>query len=485
MENLLNGLEGSLWNYFLELSKIPRGSKHEAAAADWVADQARRLGCSVTRDEIGNVIIRKPASSGRERATVTALQAHVDMVCEKNEGTVHDFLADPIAVVRDGDLVRAVGTTLGADNGIGVAAALAVLASPTLAHGPLEVLITVDEETGLTGATHLAAGTLQAGYLLNLDSGMAGHLTIGCSGGLESRASRRVRMQAATPGQAGYRIKVSGLKGGHSGGQINQGRGNAIRILARALWTLVPGFGLELVSLDGGNKRNAIPREAFAGFRMDPARETALQAALQAMEADMRTALGCFDPGIRLALEPAELGEALVMESRDARTVVNFLFTVIHGVAAQSPVLPGLVQTSTNLAIVTTRSGVVEACLSHRSSLESSKRAVADQVAALGELAGFEVSRDAGYPGWVPDLEAPLVRAVQAVHAQVFGQPMAIRATHGGLECGLIGAGHPGLQMVSFGPDMWDNHTPDERVSVSSVAGFWKLLTAVLDDLSR
>ena len=482
MENLLNGLEGSLWKFFLELSKIPRGSKHEAAAADWVADQARRMGCAVTRDEIGNVIIRKAASPGREHGRITALQAHVDMVCEKNEGTAHDFLADPIAVVREGDLVRAQGTTLGADNGIGVAAALAVLESRTIQHGPLEVLITVDEETGLTGATHLRAGTLKADYLLNLDTGKAGYLTIGCSGGLESRARRRVRLLPASPGKAGYRIKVSGLKGGHSGGQIDQGRGNAIRILARALWTLAP-FGLELVSLSGGNKRNAIPREAFAGFYLDAGREGELRAALQAMQADLRSAFGSFDPGVQLVLERIDLAGAQVMDPADARVVVNFLFTVMHGVAAHSPVLPGLVQTSSNLAIVTTGAAGVEVCLSHRSSLESCKQAMADQVAALGELAGFEVSRDQGYAGWVPDLEAPLVRTVQAVHARVFGQPMAIRATHGGLECGLIGAGHPGLQMVSFGPDMWDNHTPDERVSVSSVAGFWKLLTAVLEEV--
>jgi dipeptidase D len=485
MENLPQGLEGPLWKHFLELSRIPRGSKHEAAAADWVADQARGMGCEVSRDAAGNVIIRKQASIGRETAKVTALQAHVDMVCEKNEGTVHDFLTDPIVVVREGDLIRAKGTTLGADDGIGVAAALAVLEDRTLVHGPLEVLITVDEETGLTGAAQLRPGTLKADYLLNLDTGKAGYLTIGCSGGLESRASRRVRRLPATPGKAGYRLKVSGLKGGHSGGQIDAGRGNAIRILARALWTLVPGFGLELVSLSGGNKRNAIPREAFAGFRMDPGREADLRAALVAMEADMRTALGSFDPGVGLALDAVDLGDAQVMDPQDARTVVNFLFTVMHGAVARSPVLSGLTQTSSNLAIVTTGAEGVEVCLSHRSSLESSKRAVADQVSALCELAGFEWSRDDGYPGWVPDPEAPLVRAVQAVHASVFGEPMVIKATHGGLECGLIGAGHPGMQMVSFGPDMWDNHTPDERVSIASVAGFWKLLTAVLEGLSH
>ena len=483
MDALLESLPpDAVWKFFLELSRIPRGSKHEAAAAGWVADQARAMGCEVSRDAVGNVLIRKPAAPGREAAAVTALQAHVDMVCEKNEGTAHDFLADPIAVVRDGDLLRAEGTTLGADDGIGVAAALAVLASREIKHGPLEVLITVDEEMGMSGAREFQAGTLRAEYFLNLDGGQTGWLTIGCAGGLDSTAVRRVRLRPASAGSRAFRLKVSGLKGGHSGGAINQGRGNAIQIMARVLWVLAP-FGLELASLAGGDKRNAIPREAFATVFLDPAREQELRAALAAMEEEQRAALGAFDPGIAIALEPAAPAGREVMEPEDARTVVNFLFAAIHGVIADSPVMPGLVQTSSNLAVVAAQGGEVKVSMSHRSSVASSKIAVADRVAALCELAGFTQTRGDGYPGWLPDTASPLVQRICAVHEAVFGEPMQIRATHGGLECGLVGEGHPGLQMVSFGPDMWDIHTPDEHLGISSVGRFTRLLAAILEAL--
>ena len=484
MENALESLEPQpLWRFFLELSRIPRGSGNEAAAAAWVADQARAMGCAVSLDAAGNVLIRKPAAPGREAAPATALQAHVDMVCEKNEGTVHDFLTDPIEVVREGDLLRARGTTLGADDGIGVAAALAVLASRDIRHGPLEVLITVDEEMGLVGAKGLQPGTLRAGYLLNLDSGSAGFLTIGCSGGLDSDAVRRVRMRPARPGGAAFRIKVAGLKGGHSGGAINQGRGNAIKVLARALWVLAPAFGLELAAIEGGDKRNAIPREAAALVLLDPGRAPGLRDALGALETEWREAFGSFDPGVTLVLEQAGAPVPEVMEPGDARAVVNFLLAVPHGVVADSPVIAGLVQTSSNLATVAAGAGTVKVGLSHRSSVASSKGALADRVQALCELAGFELIRGVGYPGWQPEPDSPLVRLVSAVHEAVFARPMRIRATHGGLECGIIGEGHPGLKMVSLGPDMWDIHTPDERVSISSVAEYWKLLGAVLEAL--
>ena len=476
----------ALWRNFLDLSRIPRNSGHEAAAAGWVMDRARALDCAVSQDAAGNVLIRKAAAPGRERAATTALQAHVDMVCEKNEGTAHDFSKDPIEVVRDGDLLRARGTTLGADDGVGVAAALAVLESREVQHGPLEVLVTVGEELGLAGARRLGPGILAADFLLNLDSGRAGFITIGCSGGLDGNARRRVRTVPAGAGKAPYRIKVSGLKGGHSGGDINQGRGNAIQLLARALWTLGPAHGLELASLDGGNKRNAIPREAFAVVLLDPARERDLRAGLRALQDDVRAALGSFDPEASFALEEAPAaGEVRnVFDPRDARIVVDFLYAMMHGVIAESPVIPGLVQTSTNLAVVATHPGEVEVRVNHRSSLASAKAAVADRVAALCELAGFELERGDGYSGWEPDPESPLAKRICAVHEALFGRPMQLRATHGGLECGIIGQGHPGLQMVSFGPDMWDIHTPDERLSISSTADWWKLLCAVLEDLA-
>jgi dipeptidase D len=484
MDDLLQTLEPlDIWKYFLELSAIPRGSGHEAAAVQWVLAQARSLDCEASQDEAGNVLIRKPAAAGREAAAAVALQAHVDMVWEQDPGTAHRFLTDPIAVVRDGDLLRARGTTLGADDGIGVAAALAVLASRELRHGPLEVLITTGEEVGLAGARRLRPGSLRARYLLNLDSGRAGFVTIGCSGGLDTTSRRAVATGPAGAGLAAFRIQVSGLKGGHSGGDINQGRGNAIRILAQTLDALTPAFGLELADLAGGDKRNVIPREASARVFLDPSREAELRTALEALQEQLRASLGSFDPGVALALEPDREAGRTVLAARDARDVVAFLLNVAHGVVALSPVLTGLVQTSNNLARVHTRPGEVEVLMSHRSSLAADKAAAADQVAALCALAGFQHHRGEGYPGWQPDLDSPLARRVSAVHEALFGQPMTYRATHGGLECGILGLGHPDLEMVSFGPDMWDIHTPNERLSISSTAAFWRLLGAVLEDL--
>ncbi|BDU78318.1 aminoacyl-histidine dipeptidase [Mesoterricola sediminis] len=471
-----------LWHYFIELSRIPRGSKNEAAAARWVADMGRALGCEVHQDAVGNVIIRKPAAPGREGAPVTALQAHVDMVCEKNEGTPHDFLKDPIALRRVGDRLYATGTTLGADNGVGVAAALAVLASKDIQHGPLEVLVTIDEETGLTGAANLASGQLKAKYLLNLDSEEEGDLTIGCAGGIDTTATRKMALRPATAGHAPYRLKVMGLKGGHSGMEINAGRGNSLRILGSVLWTLGPRFGLEVAALAGGNKRNAIPREASAVLWIAPAQVEAFQAALKALEADHRSALGAFDPGLAFVLEPKADAPAQVWEDAGARAVASFLFTCPHGVEANSPDIPGLVQTSTNLAIIATNGDQVEISTSQRSSIHGSKMDMAHRVAASLELCGFTVKHGDGYPGWKPEPSADLVKLVTGVHEKVFGKPMAIKAIHAGLECGLIGEKYPGMQMVSFGPDMWDVHTPDEHVSIPSVGNFWKLLVAVLEN---
>ncbi|HEX4845056.1 MAG TPA: beta-Ala-His dipeptidase, partial [Geothrix sp.] len=401
MDALLESLEPkTMWSYFLELSKIPRGSKNEAAAADWVADQARALGCEVERDAVGNVIIRKKATPGKEGRPATCLQAHVDMVCEKNEGTEHDFLKDPIQLVRDGDLLRAKGTTLGADNGIGVAAALAVLASKDIAHGPIEALITIDEETGLTGANGLQAGRLKAKFLLNLDSEEEGYLTIGCAGGVDTIVSRKLTRVAAPAGSRAYRLKVFGLKGGHSGIDIHAGRGNAIRLLAQLL-DATRGFGFALASIKGGNKRNAIPREASAMIFLDPAKEAAFKAALSEHEAHWRAALGAFDPGLHLALEAGEAAQA--MSPADAHALIQLLLALPHGVEAMSPDIKGLVQTSTNLGVIDTRENEVEINLLTRSSIDASKVALSARIAATCALGGFEAHTTGGYPGWKPE----------------------------------------------------------------------------------
>lgn len=479
MDPLLAELEPRLlWSYFLELSKIPRGSGDEAAAARWVAEQGRALGLEVEQDAVGNVLIRKPGTPGREDRPVVAMQAHVDMVCEKNEGTVHDFAKDPIRVRRDGDWLRATGTTLGADNGIGVAAGLAALASPDLAHPPLELLVTVDEETGLTGANALRPGWLRARYLLNLDSEEEGKLTVGCAGGIDTVATRALTPRPRPAGTAAWRLKVSGLKGGHSGGDIAAGRGNALRVLGQVLADVRTRFGLALADVRGGNKRNAIAREAWATVVGAPADEAALREAVAAQEAHWRAALGAFDPGLTIAVEPGDA--ASTMSDADADAVVGLLVVGPHGVEATSPDIPGLVQTSTNLGVARTHDGQVEITFLTRSAIEASKRALADRIVAACTLAGFTPRHEGGYPGWKPEPASPLVKLVDAAHVARFGKPLEVVAIHAGLECGLVGEKYPGLQMVSFGPDMADAHTPNERVSVPSVARFWAFLADVL-----
>jgi dipeptidase D len=354
------------------------------------------------------------------------------------------------------------------------------MAAKDIPHGPLEFLITIDEETGLTGAGNLQPGLLKGTYFLNLDSEEEGDLTIGCAGGLDTVATRKMKQVPVAAGTRPYRIKVLGLKGGHSGVEIHQGRGNALRILGQILFGLVPQFGLQVAAFTGGNKRNAIPREASATVFLDPAKEPAVKAALAKLQKEIQDELGAFDPGLALQLSPASEAPALAFAPEDAQIVADYLFGMVHGVIAMSPDIPELVQTSTNLAMIATHGAEVEVCLSHRSSVESSKFAVADRVEALSRMAGFTTARGDGYPGWKPEPKASLVKVVNGVHEKVFGKPMAIKAIHAGLECGLIGEKYPEMEMVSFGPNMWDVHTPDENVSIPSVANFWKLLVAVL-----
>ena len=471
-----------LWKHFLELSKIPRGSRNETAAARYVEDSARAMGHEVIRDDAGNLLIRKKAAPGMEDRQGIIIQAHVDMVCEKNEVTMHDFLEDPIAIYREGDLIRARGTTLGADNGIGVAAALAILEATGIKHGPLEVLITIDEETGLTGANEFRKGMLRGKYFLNLDSEDEGVLTIGCAGGIDTSVTRTLDMKDSQPARKAWRLKVHGLKGGHSGIDINRGRGNSISLLARVLHGIIPRLDLDLASIDGGNKRNAIPREAFAVVLLNPAQEVALKSAVAAIESELRNELGAFDPGLALSLE-AVAAPGKVMSAADGKTVIDFLCTVPHGVISMSPNIDDLVQTSTNLGVVETRDGKVTVNLLSRSSIDSSKMALADRIETLARFAGMDCTHSGGYPGWKPEPDTFLVKTMTRLYERMFDKPMAVKALHAGLECGIIGEKYPDMEMVSIGPDMWDVHTPEEKVSISSVARFWEFLKAVIETL--
>ncbi|MGD0179248.1 MAG: aminoacyl-histidine dipeptidase [Terriglobales bacterium] len=479
---LANLQPDAVWKHFDRLASIPRASTKEAAARDYVLSLVAKLGLESVQDDAGNLVIRKPARPGREGAPMVLLQGHLDMVCEKNEGTVHDFDVDPIKVVRDGDWLKADGTTLGSDNGVGVAAALAVMESNEIAHGPLEFVFTIDEESGLTGAAAFPGGLLKSKYFLNLDNEEKGTLCIGCSGGVKTTARRKVGLRPASPGSA-WRIKVWGLKGGHSGVDIHQGRGNALRIMGGTLQVLLGRLPIEIAEVSGGSAQNAIPREAAALVVLtDPARESEFKSLVAKSEAGYKADLGGFDSELRITVEKAER-PGKVLDASDAKQTVALLASLHHGVLAMSPDVPGLVQTSTNLAIVSTKGDTVEIITSQRSAIESSMLSAARLVATVCGLAGFEVEHGGKYPGWKPEPNSEIVRKLQEVHKKLFGEPAKLIAMHAGLECGVIGEKYPGMQMVSFGPTIVDPHSPNERVQISSVESFWNYLKLALESL--
>ena len=482
MNPALTNLEPqSLWKHFDRLAAIPRASTKEAAVRDYARDVATNLGLPAQQNSAGNLIVRKPACKGREGTPTTLLQGHLDMVCEKNENTVHNFDTDPIKVVRDGDWLKADGTTLGADNGVGVAAALAVMESTDISHGPLEFAFTIDEETGLTGASLFQPGLLKAKYFLNLDTEEEGDLCIGCAGGVNTTARRKVRLVPAPSGSA-WRLKVSGLHGGHSGVDIHLGRGNAIRIMGAVLHELLDRLPVHLAQVNGGSAHNAIPREAVAFIVLDPSRESELKSVVAEAEASHKTDLGAFDDGLQITLEKTER-PATVFDSKDAQNTAALLATLPHGVLAMSPDVPGLVQNSTNLATVTTKGDFVEVVTSQRSAISTSKDNAARRIATICRMAGFEPKHNGSYPGWKPEPNSDLVRKLQEVHQKLFGKPAKLIAMHAGLECGVIGEKYPGMQLISFGPTIVNPHSPAERVQISSVQHFWDFLKLALESL--
>jgi dipeptidase D len=427
------------------------------------------------------VVVRKPASPGRENATPTLLQGHLDMVCEKNEGTAHNFDTDAIKLVRDGDWLKADGTTLGSDNGVGVAAALAVMESTDIAHGPLEFVFTIDEETGLTGAAEFKGGVLKSRYFLNLDNEETGTICIGCAGGVKTIGRRTLAFENAA-GDAAWRIKVSGLKGGHSGVDIHQGRGNALRILGTTLQRITDKLKAGVASITGGSAQNAIPREAAAIVVLGAKQESELRSLLSACEAEWKADLGEFDTGLQITAEKAAVPDK-VIASDDVKRIVDLLVITPHGVVAMSPDVPGLVQNSTNLAVISTKDGTAEIITSQRSAIASSRNAIAQMLATVFGMAGFAVEQSGNYPGWKPEPGSEIVQKLQAAHEEVFGQPAKLIAMHAGLECGVIGEKYPGMQMASFGPTIVDPHSPNERVQISTVQSFWKYLKAVLEKI--
>lgn len=485
MSSAIEGLEPQpLWRHFAALCRIPRGSKNEAAVASFVLDTSRRLGLTARQDAVGNVLVEKPATPGRQSAPGVCLQAHLDMVCEKNADKAHDFTRDPIELVREGDLLRADGTTLGADNGVGVAAALAVAEDRSLEHGPLELLFTIDEETGLTGAQKLDPGFVRSRVLLNLDSEEEGEIYVGCAGGRDTQGVWTVAREAARPNTAVLELRVTGLRGGHSGIEIDKGRGNALKILNRVLLGLTEDAGARLVSVGGGNKRNAIPREAFATIRVTRSRLARVRKLVAGWEAVVREELGAVEPDLRVSVAEAAGDDTGVFKRRHQKQLLQTVAALPHGVMKMSAAIPGLVETSTNVAVIRTDGDTVSLETSQRSSVESEKAEVSQTVRAILELGGAKVCQGDGYPGWKPDLDSPTLAKAIATYASLFGKEPAVKAVHAGLECGLIGEKYPGIDMVSFGPTMKDVHSPQERILVGTVPRFWLFLTTLLRALA-
>lgn len=470
-----------VWNNFHALTRIPRPSKKESRAVEYLYEFGKSLGLETVKDEIGNIIIRKPATPGMENRKGVILQGHCDMVPQKNPDVEHDFEKDPIETWIDGEWVKAKGTTLGADNGIGVAMAMSVLQSDDIKHGPVEVLVTIDEETGMTGANELKPGVLHGDILINLDSETEGELYIGCAGGVDASASIPYRTEQVPEGwHHAHLIRVSGCQGGHSGMDIILCRANANKLLARALLPLVRDYGVRLASVEGGNMRNAIPREAEAVVLIPDGKVGEVDQYLHELLPVLITEYAVTDPQIYVGMRACKEPEACMAEE-DALRCMRALLSVPEGVERMSDQMPGMVETSNNTAIVRTENGKFVIKTLMRSSVDSAKEALTEKMRAVIELAGGTVEFTGGYSGWAPDAESPVLHTMKSVYEKLYGKTPAVLAIHAGLECGIIGGKYPGLDMVSCGPTIMSPHSPDERLHIPSVEKCWNFLKAVLE----
>ena len=472
-----------LWKHFEEFLKIPHCSGNEKAIGDYIISVAEKNHLEWKRDDVGNVVISKPASPGMEKAPGVILQGHLDMVCEKNSDVEHDFSKDPIQAESVGDWVQAQGTTLGADNGIGNAAGLAILEDDTLKHPPLEFLYTVEEETGLTGATQIKPDFLTGIRLLNLDSEDEGEFTIGCAGGADSMISLPLAKESSEEDEE-QKIKLTGLQGGHSGVDINLGRGNAIKLLARLLWEAGKEVPFRLGGIEGGNLRNAIPREAWATVKTKPGQARDLEEALEKAFDSIKAEFKVVDPDSQIQIEKTKEASPAVLTPESQRKLIDFLFTMPHGVVAWHPEIAGLVETSTNLAVIRTTGDKAEIVCSTRSSAASALEGTRNSLAALSELAGADIVLEEGYPGWKPNLQSELLQKLKDVYKKLFDKDAHIAAIHAGLECGIIGEKYPGMDMISFGPTIKFPHSPSEKVYIPSVENFWKFLVVLLEEMN-
>lgn len=482
---ILKGLQPEiLWGYFEEICQVPRPSRKEGKIGTWLMEFAKKHRLEARQDKAGNVLITKTASPGKEEVPTVVLQAHMDMVCEKNADVEHNFEQDPIQPYIDGEWVRARGTTLGADDGIGMAAALAVLTSEHIQHGPIECLFTVNEEMGLTGAFALQPGFFQGKILLNLDSEDEGEIFIGCAGGMDTVIRLSYEKAGIPTGQFAVRVQVKGLQGGHSGDDINKGRGNAIKLLNRFLWEMNDRYGIRLVVFEGGNLRNAIAREASAIFVFDENLKEKIRVDFNIYAAEMERVWELTEPGLKIELDSVDVPEDALTSDATSK-LLNALYACPHGVYAMSYRMPGMVETSTNLAAVRFEEGQqILITTSQRSDVDSEKINIANMVASVFRMVGAEVEHGEGYPGWAPNPNSAILKLAVESYQSLFGKKPVVRSIHAGLECGLFLEKYPEMDMISFGPTLRGVHSPDEKINIKTVGMWWEHLVSILEMLS-
>lgn len=469
----------ALWNHFADLNAVPRPSKHEERAIAFAKAFGESLGLPVMVDAAGNVIIKKPATTGMEDRVTVVMQGHLDMVHQKNADTNFDFNTQGIEMYVDGDWVKAKGTTLGADNGLGVAAIMSILASKDIAHPAIEALFTIDEETGMTGAKELKGGLLHGSIMLNLDTEEDNELTIGCAGGVDVTGQGSYAPEKLAAGYKGFRIGVKGLTGGHSGVDIHRGRGNANKIMNRILFEAHAQFGLRVSSVDGGSLRNAIPRESFAIVAIPDSKSDAFLSWLGELARVLKAENHTTDPGLEVTNESVA-APAEVLPADFQYKVLRSVYTCPNGIYRMSPDIAGLVQTSNNLSRVLIRDGSFSLQNLTRSSVNTEKTDLANAVRSALELCGATVTTDGDYTGWTPNPDAAIVKLMSGLYKEMFGHEADVNACHAGLECGILGQNYPGMEMISFGPTIRGAHSPDEKAQISSVQKFWGFLLETL-----
>jgi len=471
-----------LWYYFTEILKIPRPSKKEEKILAYLLEFGKQRNLETLQDAIGNILIRKPATEGMENRKSVVLQSHVDMVCEKNSDVDFDFNNDAIKARIDGEWVKATGTTLGADDGIGIAAQLAILEAKDIPHGPIECLFTIDEETGLTGAFGLKSGFLQSTILLNLDSEDEGELFIGCAGGKDTVIKMTYKKETISADHQFFKVIVKGLVGGHSGDDIQKGRANANKLVNRILYKGINDFDLLLADINGGNLRNAIAREAYAIVGVPSSKAEEFKSHVMGFNKTARAEYHVTEPNLSIEIENSET-PVFVIDNNTTKKLIWSLYACPHGVIAWSADIPNFVETSTNLAAVKCQEDKILITTSQRSSVESAKEDIGNMVASVFNLAGAKVEHSEGYPGWTPNPDSEIVEISRNLYSKLFGQEPKVLAIHAGLECGLIGDVYPGMDMISFGPTIKGAHSPDERLNIKTARKFWDLTLAILENI--